>query len=242
MATGLLLAGSALAQTTGSATLDEVVVTGAKAKQIEGILEQTAPKSKVAIGQDFIAKQMPGQTIAETLNVVPGYNFTNSDAYGNSGGNMRLRSFDGPRISLQWDGTQLNDSGNYSIYTNQQLDSELVERAEVNLGTTDVDSPTASATGGSINYVTRKPSKEFGGLVDAQLGTYNFGRAFGVIDSGAFGPFGTTAFLSGSYTKYDKFKGEGTQDQHMVNAKVVVPVGMAELDAWIGYSDRREQD
>ncbi len=225
MATGLLLAGSALAQTTGSATLDEVVVTGAKAKQIEGILEQTAPKSKVAIGQDFIAKQMPGQTIAETLNVVPGYNFTNSDAYGNSGGNMRLRSFDGPRISLQWDGTQLNDSGNYAIYTNQQLDSELVERAEVNLGTTDVDSPTASATGGSINYVTRKPSKEFGGLADAQLGSFNFGRAFAVVDSGAFGPFGTTAFLSGSYTKYDKFKGEGTLEKKQVNARIYQSIG-----------------
>lgn len=223
--TSLLIAGAAMAQSTGSAALEEVVVTGAKNRQIEGLIEQTAPKAKVAIGQDFIAKQMPGQSIADTLNIVPGYNFTNADGYGNSGGNMRLRSFDGPRISLQWDGTQLNDSGNYAIFTNQQLDSELIERAEVNLGTTDVDSPTASATGGSINYITRRPGTDMGGQVSGQLGSFNYGRVFAVLDSGEVGPFGTRAFLAGSYTKYDKFKGPGELQKTQYNARIFQPIG-----------------
>jgi iron complex outermembrane recepter protein len=225
LVTSLLIAGAAMAQSTGSTALEEVVVTGAKNRSIEGLIEQTAPKSKVAIGQDFISKQMPGQSIADTLNIVPGYNFNNTDGYGNSGGNIRLRSFDGPRISLQWDGTQLNDSGNYAIFTNQQLDSELIERAEVNLGTTDVDSPTASATGGSINYITRRPQSDIGGQVTGQIGSFNFGRLFAVLDSGEIGPFGTSAFIAGSYTKYDKFKGPGELEKTQYNARIFQSLG-----------------
>ena len=50
------------------------------------------------------------------------------------------------RMGTDFDGIPLNDTGNYAIYTNQQLDGELISRASVNMGTTDVDSPTASAS------------------------------------------------------------------------------------------------
>ncbi len=86
----------------------------------------------------------------------------------------------------------LNDTGNYSVYSNQQLDAELIERAGVNLGTTDVDSLTASATGGTINYITRKPGHEFGGVVDASIGDVNYRRAFLMLDTGDVRPVGTS--------------------------------------------------
>ncbi|KAK0338922.1 hypothetical protein LTR94_036630, partial [Friedmanniomyces endolithicus] len=92
-------------------------------------------------------------------------NFTNNDPYGSSGGNIRLHGFDGARIAQTFDGMPLNDSGNYSLYTNQMLDSELIERATVNTGTTDADSPSASATGGTINISSITPTTDFGGWV-----------------------------------------------------------------------------
>ena len=92
-------------------------------------------------------------------------NFTNSDPYGTAGGNLRIRGFDGSRVSVTFDGVPLNDSGNYALFTNQMLDSELIDRVDVNLGTTDVDSPTASATGGTVAYRTKRPEDEFGGEV-----------------------------------------------------------------------------
>jgi iron complex outermembrane receptor protein len=49
-------------------------------------------------------------------------NFTQSDAYGSAGGNIRIRGFEGNRISLTFDGLPLNDTGNYAIFSNQQLD------------------------------------------------------------------------------------------------------------------------
>jgi iron complex outermembrane receptor protein len=221
----LLMATGAFAQSTSSAVVEELVVTGASGpKAIDGILEQTAPKSKTTIDQAYISKQMPGQTIADSLNVVPGYNFTNSDPYGNSGGNIRLRGFDGARISLQWDGMQLNDSGNYAIFTNQVADSEIIRSAEVSQGTTDVDSPTASAVGGSINFRTKVPDKVFGGHLNLQGGSFNYRRAFGELDSGEVGPWGTRMFVTGSYTDYDKFKGEGTLKKTQFNAAIYQPL------------------
>jgi len=225
LATGLLIATGAFAQSTGSAVVEELVVTGASGpKSMNGILEQVAPKTKTTIDQTFIAKQQPGQTIAETLNVVPGYNFTNNDAYGNSGGNIRLRSFDGARISLQWDGIQLNDSGNYAIFTNQIGDSEIISSAEVSQGTTDVDSPTASAVGGAINYRTKVPDKTMGGHVNLSAGSFAYTRAYGEFDTGEFGPWGTRALITASKTQYNKFKGEGSLDKEQYNAEIYQPL------------------
>jgi iron complex outermembrane receptor protein len=225
LATGLLLASGALAQSTGSATVDELVVTGSSGpRSLEGIIEQTGPKTRTTIDQTYIAKQMPGQTIAASLNVVPGYNFTNNDAFGNSGGNIRLRSFDGARISLQWDGMQLNDSGNYAIFTNQVADSEIISSADVSQGSTDVDSPTASATGGAINFRTKVPDREMGGHINLQAGSLNYLRGFAEYDTGEIGPWGTRAFIAGSYTDYDKFRGKGELKKTQFNARIYQPI------------------
>jgi iron complex outermembrane receptor protein len=227
LATGLLFAGSALAQsTTGSATVEELVVTGANGPAaVGGLVQQTAPKTRTVIDQDFIAKQMPGQSIADTLNVVPGYNFTNNDPYGNSGGNIRLRSFDCARISFQWDGMQLNDTGNYACYTNQVGDSEIIASADVAQGTTDVDAPSASATGGAINYRTKVPDRTFGVIADLQGGSFSYKRGYLELESGEIGPWGTRAFIAGSWTNYDKFKGVGDLDKRQFNARIYQPLG-----------------
>ncbi len=225
LATGLLIATGALAQSTGSAVVEEVVVTGTSGpRSLDGFQVQVVSKSKTTIDQTFIAKQQPGQTIAETLNVVPGYNFTNNDAYGNSGGNIRLHSFDNARISFQWDGIQLNDSGNYAIFTNQVGDSEIISSAEVAQGSTDVDSPTASAVGGAINYRTKTPDKTMGGHMNLSAGSYAYTRAYGEFDTGEFGPWGTRALITASKTQYNKFKGEGSLDKLQFNGEIYQPL------------------
>lgn len=230
---GLLLAGAASAQssgtvaTEGAAELDTIVVTGSRGQpNLEGVIvAETVAKTRSSIGQEYIATQTPGQTILQTLNLVPGLNFVNSDPYGNSGGNIRLRGFDGARVSLTFDGMPLNDTGNYSAYTNQQLDSELIQRASVNQGTTDVDSPTASATGGTINYISVRPLDEMGGQVNVSLGENNYRRIFARFDTGAFGPWGTTAWLAYSATEYDKFKGPGSLQKVQYNGKLYQDLG-----------------
>ncbi len=221
----LIVPAAVSAQSTGSQQFEEIVVTATKSK-IEGVIvPETVAKSRSSIGQDFIARKQAGQTILQTLNLTPGYNFVNNDPYGNSGGNVRIRGFDGQRISLTQDGIPLNDTGNYSIFSNQQVDPELIERASVNIGTTDVDSPTASAAGGVINYVTRKPTKDAGILAQGSYGSFNYKRLIGILDTGEFGPFHTSAWFSASYTDYDKFKGPGKLNKVQYNFRIYQPIG-----------------
>lgn len=213
----------AFAQSTGTEAvedLQEVVVSATRVRNIGMVGDQTAPKSRVSLTSEYLATQAPGQSIFQSINQIPGVNFTNSDAYGTSGGNLRIRGFDGSRVSVTFDGVPLNDSGNYALFTNQMLDPELVDRVDVNLGTTDVDSPTASATGGTVAYRTRRPQDEMGGQAVLSYGEENYRRGFFRFDTGEWGSLGTKAFVAASYQKYDKFKGPGELERKQFNAAV----------------------
>ena len=211
------------AQSTGTVeaeNLAEVIVTGRRVRSLAGVTDQTAAKSRITVTGETLQNYASGQTFLDSLNQVPGLNFTNNDAYGSSGGNLRLRGFDGARVSLTFDGIPLNDTGNYAVYTNQQIDPELIEAVDVNLGTTDVDSPTASAVGGTINNRTRRPGKDMGGMASLSVGEDNFRRVFGMFDTGELGPFGTRAYIAGSYARNDKFKGPGEIFKRQFNARI----------------------
>ncbi|WOB79298.1 MULTISPECIES: TonB-dependent receptor [Brevundimonas] len=229
LAGSLAFAGTASAQSTGTEATEvqEVVVTGTRGpRTTDGtIVAETAGKTRSTVTQEFISTQAAGQTIVQTLNLTPGLNFTNNDPYGSSGGNIRLRGFDGNRVSLTFDGIPLNDTGNYASYTNQQLDPELIERASVNTGTTDVDSPTASATGGTINYTSRRPAADFGGWIQGSLGDFDYKRIMALVDTGQVGPWGTSAWFAVSHQEYDKFKGQGDLKKTQYNMRIYQPLG-----------------
>jgi len=193
----LMASNSAFAQSTATQDAEETteVIVKSNRKGSGPLNKETGPKQKSVITQDFIASQAAGQTIAESLNIVPGVNFTSNDPYGSSGGDIFIRGLDNSRISLTFDGVQLNDAGNYAIYTNQQLDPELIQNASIITGATDVDSMSASATGGTLNYTTRKTSEEFGIDLVTSLGTDAYKRIFGIVNTGSFGPWGTQAGL-----------------------------------------------
>src|SRR5215210_4718418 len=174
--TALVMPAAILAQSTGSQEVEEeIVITGTRTNNgVDGIVVPDSTKAKGVLTQELISRQGAGQTILNTINLLPSVNFTQSDAYGSSGGNIRIRGFDGNRISLTFDGMPLNDSGNYAIFSNQQLDPELIEQVNVNFGATDVDSPTASAAGGTVNYRTIIPTSAMGARLSGSLGDWDY--------------------------------------------------------------------
>ena len=116
----LVMPAMAFAQSTGSIETEEeeIVVTGVRGDiGVEGIVVPDSTKAKGVLTQEIIERQAPGQSILNTVNLIPGVNYTNSDAFGSSGGNLRIRGFDGNRISLTFDGIPLNDTGNYAIFS-----------------------------------------------------------------------------------------------------------------------------
>jgi len=227
--TALVMPTMAFAQSTGSVDFEEeteIVVTGSRTQDVGGITAPDTTKAKAALTQEVIAHQNPGQTILDTINLIPGVSFQNNDAYGSSGGTLNIRGFTADRISLTVDGVPLNDSGNYAIFSNQQFDPEIIGEVNVNLGTTDVDSPTASAAGGTVNYRTIVPRKELGAMLSASWGEYDFHRVFGMIETGTFTPWGTRAFVSASKATNDNpFNNYGKVNKQQYNAKIYQPFG-----------------
>ena len=223
----LFVPAAAHAQSTGSVEFENtIVVTGARTKQVGGVQTPDTPKAKEVLNQQIISRQTPGETILDTINLVPGVSFQNNDAYGSGGGTLTIRGFSSDRVSLTFDGIQLNDSGNYAIYSNQQLDPELIEQVNVNLGSTDVDSPTASATGGTVNYRSIVPTTKMGARFSGSIGDFNFRRFFGLINTGEIGPWGTRAWFSASTAKNDvPFNNYGKVDKQQYNGKVYQPIG-----------------
>ncbi len=224
----LIMPSMAFAQSTGSVDFEEeaIVVTGSRAQDVAGIQAPDTTKAKQVLTQEHIERQNPGQTILDTINVMPGVNFQNNDAYGSAGGKLSIRGFSSDRISLTFDGVPLNDSGNYAVYSNQQLDPELIEQVNVNLGSTDVDSPTAAASGSTVNYRTKTPDEEFGGMLSASYGDFDFFRVFGKVETGNLTSFGTRAFFAASRAvNRIPFNNYGRIRKQQYNARIYQPIG-----------------
>jgi iron complex outermembrane receptor protein len=196
------IATPAFAQSSGTLDFDkDIVVTGKAAdKAIGGVAVPDTTKAKAELNQDWIKHQLPGQSVNEMINYLPGVSFQNADPYGSTSGTLTIRGFDSTRISETFDGVSLNDDGGYALYSGELLDSELIDKVTVNLGTTDVDSPTSSASGSTINFISHMPSDDFHVKLSGAGGTDAYMRMFGMLETGRFGPFGTKAWIAASTT------------------------------------------
>lgn len=229
--TAFVIPGVAMAQSTGTidAENNTVVVTGARTTSVGGVEAPDTSKTREVLNSTFIQNQTPGQSINNTINSLPGVSFTNNDPFGSAGGTLYIRGFDNTRISQTFDGIPLNDTGNYALYSNQQLDPELIEQVNVSLGSTDVDSPTAAATGSTVNYRTRRPYQDFAARIQGSYGGFDGGdfyRVFGVVDTGRFTPWGTRAFFAGSMATNDAVYGNrGVIYKQQYNGMIYQPIG-----------------
>lgn len=231
-----IMAGTAHAQSTGSQSFEnEIIVTGSTVDNgVGGVKIPESPKAKVVLTQEIIERQRPGQSVNEIINLVPGVSFTNNDPWGSSGGSFTIRGFSSDRIAQIIDGIPLNDSGNYAIYTNQQIDPELVESINVNLGATDVDSPTAAAVGGTVNINSLTPSDTFGALGSVTYGNIAakgsgdrpMHRVFGLLQTGDLTGYGTKAWVSASRSYNEaSFANYGKVEKAQYNGKIWQDIG-----------------
>ncbi|MFW2830905.1 TonB-dependent receptor [Sphingomonas sp. ID0503] len=236
---------TAFAQSTGAIDFEqEIVVTGSNTNNgVAGVLVPNTSKAKAVLTQEFIGRQTPGQSINETINQLPGVSFQNNDPYGSGGGTLTIRGFNDQRITQTFDGMPLNDTGGYDLYSNQQLDSEIIDQVNVNLGTTDVDSPTAAATGSTVNYRSINPNEELGGQLSASYGRFDYTRLFGIFHTGNLTPSGTRAFISASKQDYDTpYGGIGKIDKLQVNGKIYQPIGDNGDFVWVAAHYNRNRN
>ncbi len=218
------VANAALAQSTGSQSI-EVVIKG-KRPSIGGLGVQTSQaKDQSIVDKDYIAHTVGSSNFAQMISLVPGVNYGNEDPTGVlSSSELRLHGFDGAHISITVDGTPVNDTGNYAVYPGEYAVAESMDHLTVNLGQTEVDSPTASAIGGTVNIITRTPSATPGFEGSVSGGSYGYKRAYVGVETGAIGPTGLRAYLSANYTDANKYKGEGDIKREGFDGRVYQPL------------------
>ena len=226
LAGSLFAYSAAMAQSTGSQVeAPEIVVTGARQQTTNGLaVISTAAKDQSIVTQRFIQTQVGSANFGQNINLLPGISYTSDDPTGILSGDLRVHGFPGDRVSVTLDGTPLNDTGNYAIYPGEYATQEIVDHMTVNLGSTEVDSPTASAVGGTINIITRVPSSNLGGQLSLEGGSYSSRRVFAEFDTGAVGPTGLKSYFTGNYAYSKKTRGAGDIQRWGVDGRIYQPL------------------
>ncbi len=109
-----------------------------------------------------------------------------------------------------------------------------MKEINVNLGSTDVDSPTAAAVGGTVEHQhagSDRRAERHGERLLRQhplrrRGRPPYYRVFGLIQTGEFTPWGTKAWFSASTTRNDAaFANYGKVRKQQYNGKIYQPIG-----------------
>ncbi|WEK46862.1 MAG: TonB-dependent receptor [Candidatus Andeanibacterium colombiense] len=187
----------------------------------------------------------PGTSVIKAIEKLPSVNVQASDPFGNYEWSTRvtIRSFSQSQLGFNFDGIPLGDMsyGNYNgLHISRIVSPENVGTVRVSQGAGAVNTQSTNNLGGTIETFSVDPTGEFGVDASATYGSNDTMRGFMRVNFGSHD--GLKGYVSYGYGATDKYRGEGKQDQHMVNAKLVVPVGEGKLDGWFSYSDRREQD
>lgn len=225
LATGLLLATGAFAQSTAT-QVQELVVTGARgAPSVAGVITQVREaKDESVVNHEFFERQPAGQNFAQLINLLPGVTYTSEDSTGNLSGDLRIHAFDGAHLGITIDGVTVNDSGNYAVFPGEYLTPEITDHITVNMGATSVDSPSASAVGGEVRIVSKVPTKDRQLIIQPTVGSNNFTRYYVEGESGEVGPWGTRFMLSANYDHASKWVGAGDEMKEGIDWRIYQPL------------------
>ncbi|HAF41805.1 MAG TPA: TonB-dependent receptor [Sphingobium sp.] len=187
----------------------------------------------------------PGTNALKAIEKLPSVNFQSADPFGNYEWSQRvtIRSFNQNQLGFTFDGIPLGDMsyGNHNgLHITRAISSENIGSVRVSQGAGSLGTQATGNLGGTVETFSMDPTGAFGAQGNLTYGSNDTIRAFGRIDMGSAD--GIRGYVSYGYGSTDKYKGQGVQDQHMGNAKVIIPIGEAKIDGWLSYSDRREQD
>ncbi|MFW2830882.1 TonB-dependent receptor [Sphingomonas sp. ID0503] len=219
-----------------SEAADEIVVTG-----------QGQTRQVQVLSSADIALQTPGTSPLKAIDKLPGVNFQSADPFGNYEWSARIsiRGFSQNQLGFTLDGVPLGDMsyGNHNgLHISRALISENTGRVEVAQGAGALSAASASNLGGTIEFFTRGPKDDLGLEANGTYGSENTFRGFARFDTGTLGDGGPKASLSYAYHNADKWKGDGEQRQHQINARIEQPLANGKVYAFVNWSDRREND
>lgn len=242
------------------ATLLAVLATPAFAQ------EETAPAPAADEGEDIVvlgfgqARQVQtvtaddlsrltaGSSPLKALDKLPGVNFQSADAFGAYEWSTRisLRGFNQNQLGFTLDGVPLGDMsyGNFNgLHISRAIISENVGTATVAQGAGALGEASVSNLGGTLLFTSRDPSDTFDIVASGTYGSDDTYRGFVRLETGDITGTGLKGYLSYGYLEAGKWRGNGVQRQHQVNAKLVKEFeDGSSITGFFNFSDRREQD
>ncbi len=147
-------------------------------------------------------------SVYQAFSILPGLNPELTDPTGIGGAEIRLRG-----IKSMFTGLTVEGIPNYGIMNVGPRDYiyDLENMAAIKLYRGATPAASSSGTGnrgGTIELIYARPSDNFNLQLEQSLGSNSLTRSFFRLDSGIL-PSQTKLFISGSYTKADKWKGTG---------------------------------
>lgn len=192
-----------------------------------------------------IAVLASGTSPLKALEKLPSVNFQSADPFGNYEWSARItiRGFNQNQLGFTLDGIPLGDmtyGNNNGLHVSRAIIAENIGLTRMSQGAGAITTNSTNSLGGTLEFFSVDPADVLGADVSASYGSDNMMRGFGRVAIGTRD--GARAYVAAQYHKTDKWKGDGEQRTAMVNAKAILPVGFGDLDGYLSYSDRAEQD
>ena len=245
LASAAFIATPALAQDAATTAPDDAAASDSDGAEIIVIGSGQARQTQ-ELGMKELAILAPGTSPLKAIEKLPSVNFQSADAFGAYEWSQRvsIRGFNQNQIGFTLDGIPLGDAsyGNVNgLHISRAISTENIGVTRVSQGGGSLGTQATNNLGGTIEFLSYDPKGEFGVELNGTAGSDNTYRGFARIEGGT--PGGARGYLSYGYLTTDKWKGDGEQRQHMVNAKAIVPLGAAfNLSGTFSFSDRREND
>lgn len=223
----------------GSDTIDEVVVTAER-------FGSGLTRATFTIGAEDIQERPLGAEITQALVKVPGVQVSTGDARGGSFSfEIYMRGLGDEQIGLTLDGIPTGDSRfNGGSPPQRFIESSNIGKITVSQSAGDIGAPSRFALGGFIDFVTDAPRKDFGGTIEAGVGSFDFRRIYGRIDSGEIAP-GLSGYFTYSHQENDIWAGRksrGSERDHY-ELKVVKDFDSGSfVKARVSYNDQTDND
>lgn len=182
------------------------------------MVRHVTPKTVSSLSHDYIEMQSPTSTIESLISVLPGVVSASESPLTTSFSTIHIRGMGQAEIGVTLDGIPGANPFTYSTYTPSLADSENIGQINVLQGAVDINSPVYNATGAEIQTSIRRPSEQQHVYASVTGASYGTNKDFIRYDTGEIGHSGVHAFVSGSYSRGDMWRGYGDIERWHVDA------------------------
>ncbi|MDR3522105.1 MAG: TonB-dependent receptor [Acidocella sp.] len=189
-----------------------------------GSLKETQPTS--VISQKYVQDTMPPTVnYSDIMNIAPSASSTNQAGPGlYESKHTEMRGFQDGQFNVTFDGIPYGDSNDFTHHTTSFFMENDIGETIVDRGPGTASTVGNATFGGTVAIVSKDPLAQRTITPYATYGSYETYVAGTELDTGVFGPYGTSAFVDGEYAGSNTYDQNSKIARSNVFGKVVQPL------------------